>query len=314
MKIAIIIAGILLSSGIVVNAQTVVKHRVLGQDKGRLVIIDTDGKIEWEAPCNYSNHDITLLPNGNVLYASAVATVTEIAPDKTIVWQYTSKPKEGYTGRVEVHAIQRLANGNTMISENGNSRFIEVNKQGTIVKEHPYTIQNHDAHSETRLARLLDNGHYIASHERDATVREYDETGKVVWSYKLDLNNQQAIPGHKGHGTDVYHALRLKNGNTLIAAGSNNRLIEVNKEGKIVWSVERDELPGVRLFWVTSLEVLPNGNIVFGNTHGGDTNPQLIEITHDKAKKVVWTLNNREAFGDDMAAAMVLDVKANVIR
>ncbi|MBC7400647.1 MAG: PQQ-binding-like beta-propeller repeat protein, partial [Mucilaginibacter sp.] len=266
------------------------------------------------APCNYNNHDITYLPNGNVLYARSPNTVTEIAPDKTIVWQYISKPKEGYTGRVEVHAIQRLANGITLISENGNSRFVEVDKNGTIVKERPYTIENHDAHSETRLARLLDNGHYLACHERDATVREYDETGKVVWSYKLDLNNQPATQGHKGHGTDVYHAVRLKSGNTLIAAGSNNRLIEVDKVGQIVWSIERDELPGIRLFWVTSLEVLPNGNIVFGNTHGGDTNPQLIEVTHDKAKKVVWTLNNREAFGDDMAAAMVLDVKGKVIR
>jgi WD40 repeat protein len=303
-----------LLTGVITHAQTTVQHRVLGQDKNRLVIISADGKIEWEAPCNYSNHDITYLPSGNVLYASTSNTVTEIAPDKTIVWQYVSKPKEGYNGRVEVHAIQRLANGNTLISENGNSRLIEVDKNGTIVKERPYTIENHDAHSETRLARLLDNGHYLACHERDATVREYDETGKVVWSYKLDLNNLPAVGGHKGHGTDVYHAVRLKSGNTLIAAGSNNRLIEVDKAGQIVWSIERDELPNIRLFWVTSLEVLPNGNIVFGNTHGGDTNPQLIEVTHDKAKKVVWTLNNREAFGDDMAAAMVLDLKGKVIR
>ena len=122
------------------------------------------------------------------------------------------------------------------------------------------------------------------------------------------------MPGHKGHGTDVFHAVRLQNGNTLIAAGSNNRLIEVNKKGKIVWSIDRDELPGIQLFWVTSLEVLPNGHIVFGNTHGGEANPQLIEVTHDKAKKVIWTLNNRDAFGDDMAAAMVLDVAGKVIR
>lgn len=296
------------------NAQTTIKHRVLGQDKGRLVIIDADGKIEWETPCSYSNHDITMLPNGNILYASDPTTVTEISPDKKVVWQYVSKPKAGYNGRIEIHAIQRLANGNTMISENGNSRFIEVDKQGNIVKELPYTIEHHDAHSETRLARKLDNGHYLVCHEHDGTVREYDENGKVVWSYKLDLNGQEAVPGHTGHGTDVYHAVRLKNGNTLIAAGSNNRLIEVNQQGKIVWSIERDELPGIRLFWVTSIEVLPNGHIIFGNTHGGPANPQLIEVTHDKAKKVVWTLNNRDAFGDDMAAAMVLDIKGKIIR
>jgi len=312
--ISVLAAGCLLLVNGLASGQSAITHRVLGQDKGRLAIIDANGQIEWETPCSFSNHDISMLPNGNILYASDATTVTEIAPDKSIVWQYKSKPKESYTGRVEIHAIQRLANGNTMISENGNSRFIEVNKAGQIVKDRPYTIINHDPHSETRLARLLDNGHYLACHERDGTVREYDETGKVVWSYKLDLNGQEAVPGHTGHGTDVYHAVRLKNGNTLIAPGSNNRLIEVDKAGKIVWSVERDELPGIRLYWVTSLEVLPNGHIIFGNTHGGSANAQLIEITHDKAKQVVWTLNNRDAFGDDMAAAMVLDIKGKVIR
>ncbi len=295
-------------------AQSSVTHRVLGQDKNRLVILSADGKIEWETPCNYSNHDITYLPNGNVLYASSPNTVTEITPEKRVILKYIAKPKDGYSGQIEIHAIQRLPNGHTIISENGNSRLVEIDKDGKIIKVRPYTIENHDAHSETRLARLLNNGHYLACHERDATVREYSETGKVVWSYKLDLNNLPAVPGHKGHGTDVFHAVRLQNGNTLIAAGSNNRLIEVNKKGKIVWSIDRDELPGIQLFWVTSLEVLPNGHIVFGNTHGGEANPQLIEVTHDKAKKVIWTLNNRDAFGDDMAAAMVLDVAGKVIR
>jgi hypothetical protein len=312
MKLLNVWVGLMLIFGITANAQTA--HRVLGQDKGRLVIIDAAGKIEWEAPCKYGNHDISMLPNGNILFAQNATTVAEMAPDKSIVWQYTSKQKEGYTGRIEIHAIQRLANGNTLISENGNSRIVEVDKAGSIVKEMPYTIEHHDAHQETRLARKLDNGHYLACHEHDSTVREYDENGKVVWSYTLDLNNQEATSGHTGHGTDVFHAVRLKNGNTLIAGGSNNRVIEVNKAGKVVWSIERNELPGIQLFWVTSLEVLPNGNIVFGNTHGGPNNPQLIEVTHDKNKKVVWTLNNREAFGDDMAAAMVLDVKGKVRR
>jgi hypothetical protein len=228
MKLLTVLTGCLCIAGLTANAQTTIKHRVLGQDKGHIVILGTDGKIEWETPCTYSNHDISMLPNGDVLFASNATTVTEISPDQKVVWQYHSTPKEGYAGRVEVHAIQRLANGNTMISENGNSRFIEVDKDGKIIKALPYTIQNHDAHSETRLARLLDNGHYIACHEHDGTVREYDESGKVVWSYKLDLNNQEPVAGHKGHGTDVYHAVRLNNGNTLIAGGSNYRILEVN--------------------------------------------------------------------------------------
>jgi hypothetical protein len=143
-------------------------------------------------------------------------------------------------------------------------------------------------------------------------VREYDPTGKVVWSYKLDLAGQPRTPGHDGHGTEVFNAVRLRNGNTLIGGGNNNRVFEVTLEGKTVWSIERDELPGIHLCWVTSLEVLPNGNIIFGNTHAGPDNPQLIEVTRDK--KVVWTFKDWNRFGNDLVASQVLDVKGKVIR
>jgi hypothetical protein len=43
-----------------------------------------------------------------------------------------------------------------------------------------------------------------------------------------------------------------------------------------------------------------------GNTHAGDQNPQLFEVTRDK--KVVWTFRNFTTFGNSLAAATVLDV------
>jgi len=58
--------------------------------------------------------------------------------------------------------------------------------------------------------------------------------------------------------------------------------------------------------------VLPNGNIVFGNTHAGPDNPQLIEVTRDK--KVVWTLDNWKVFGNDLCAVWLMDAKRGTIR
>ena len=40
---------------------------------------------------------------------TAPAVVTEMSPKKEVVWKYEAKPKEGYKGRVEVHAFERLA-------------------------------------------------------------------------------------------------------------------------------------------------------------------------------------------------------------
>lgn len=289
------------------------RYRVLAQDKGKVAIVNADGKVEWEVECKYNSHDIHLLPSGNLLLHTAAATVTEMTPKKEVVWKYEAKPKEGYKGRVEVHAFQRLADGNTMVAESGNRRIVEVNKDGKIVKEVPLTVEKPDPHRDTRMVRKLDTGNYLVCHEADGCVREYDESGKIVWSYTLDLAGRPRAMGHgpEGHGTDVYGAIRLKNGNTVIAGGNNNRVIEVNKDGKVVWSIDQKELPNITLAWVTTLHALPNGNLIVGNCHAGPENPQLFEVTRDK--KVVWTFKNHQVFGDNTASSHVLDIKG-VIR
>ena len=114
-------------------------------------------------------------------------------------------------------------------------------------------------------------------------------------------------PGHDGHGDSVFGAVRLPNGNTLIAGGNNNRVLEVNKDGKVVWSIDQKELDGITLAWVTTLHALPNGNLIVGNCHAGEGNPQLFEVTREK--KVVWQFKDFKTFGNSPAAAHVLDIK-----
>ena len=292
------------------------QYRVLGADNGHIRIINAQGAVEWEAPNPTAReiHDIAMLPNGNVLFQTSYTTVVELNRDKQVVWKHESKPKEGYTGRVEIHSYQRLKNGLTLIAESGNTRLIEVDRADKIVRAIPLTVEQPNAHRDTRMVRALDNGHYLVCHEGDGKLREYDGTGKVVWSYALELGDRPRSPGHgvEGHGTEVFGAVRLKNGNTLIAGGNNNRILEVNRAGKIVWSLDHKELPGIQFAWMTTLQVLPNGNIIIGNTHAGPENPQLIEVTRDK--KVVWQFKNWDVFGNNLVAATVLGIKGNVIR
>jgi len=289
---------------------TPVSHRLLACDKGKAgVLRDSTGKLEWQTPLPFVAHDVSYLPNGNVLMPISGNTIVERTPDGKEVFKHVGTPKAPYTGSVEIHAFQRLPSGLTMIAETGNKRIIEVDKDDKIVVETPLTVDKPDAHRDTRMARKLANGHYLVCHENDGMVREYEpKTGKVVWSYALDMDGLPETPTHQGHGTHVFGAIRLPNGNTLIACGDGNRVIEVNKKGKEVWRVGTTELPGIHLYWVTTLQLLPNGNIVIGNTHAGPENPQLIEVTHDKAKKVVWTFQNFTDFGNDLCASQILDV------
>jgi hypothetical protein len=287
-------------------------YRVLGSDRNFFAIVGKSGEVEWKVPVKGTPHDVSMLADGNILLPADASTIVEMTPAKEIVWQYASKPKEGYTGKVEVHAFQRLDDGLTMIAETGNRRIIEVDRAGKIVHEVPLTVDKPDSHRDTRMARKLANGHYLVCHEGDGMVREYDPTGKVVWSYTIVLDNRPRTNGHDGHGTEVFGAIRLPSGNTLIAAGNNNRVLEVNPEGAIVWKIGHDELPGIRLAWVSTLQLLPNGNVVVGNTHAGPDNPQLFEVTRDK--RVVWKFNDFKTFGNDFVASQLLDIKGKVIR
>ena len=292
-------------------------HRLLAADSStrRIAIVGADGKIEWQQKVG-DLHDLHVLPNGNLLFQRSFQHVVEVDPktDHT-VWEYDAGRMNGNEGkRVEVHAFQRLRNGDTMIVESGPARILEVDTAGQVKREIKLKVNNPNAHSDTRLARKLDNGHYLVSHERDGAIREYNRKGEVVWEYAIPLFDKQPRGGHgpEAFGNQAFSALRLRNGNTLIGNGNGHSILEVTPSKDIVWSLHQNDLPGITLAWVTTLQVLPNGNIVFGNCHAGPENPQIIEITRDK--KVVWTFKDFTNFGNSLTNSIVLDVKGKSIR
>ena len=125
-------------------------------------------------------------------------------------------------------------------------------------------------------------------------------------------------PRRGGHGPEAwgnqcFGAVRLKNGNTLIATGNGHSVLEVTPGKKLVWKLQQKDLPGITLAWVTTLEVLPNGHYVIGNCHAGPKNPLVIEID-PKTKKVVWTLDRFADFGNSVPNSQLLDVAGSVIR
>ncbi|XAL98885.1 PQQ-binding-like beta-propeller repeat protein [Phycisphaeraceae bacterium D3-23] len=274
----------------------------------RIAIIDADGATQWQREV-HTIHDLHHLPSGNILYQDSFTHLIEVNPENDdIVWEYdAANTNRDGDERVEVHAFQRLDDGTTMIAESGPARIIEVDHAGNITHEIALQVDHPNAHSDTRLARKLDNGHYLVCHERDGAVREYDADGDVVWDYDIPLFDRERAGGHglDAFGNQTFAALRLENGNTLIATGNGHSVIEVNPDQEIVWHLAQDDLEGIRLAWVTTLQVLPNGNIILGNCHAGPDYPQIIEITRDK--EVVWTFHDFERFGDALSNSQILD-------
>lgn len=266
--------------------------------KKLIALVDETGKELWRHPIE-SIHDVHALDGGHILFQTDWTKLVEVDGAGKVVWRYDAATMNGNAGKaVEVHAFQRLPDGVTMIAESGPGRIIEVDRDGKLLKEIKLTLDKPDAHRDTRNVRKLENGHYLVAHEGDAKVREYDGTGKVVWEYEVK--------------SAVYSALRLPNGNTLIGTGNGHSVIEVTPEKKVVWSITENELPGVKLAWITQVARFANGNTLIVNCHAGPDNPQMVEVTPDK--KVVWTFKDLDRFGNALPVAQVLGLDGKVIR
>ncbi len=264
--------------------------------KNILAICDADGKVLWSHQTagpkkgHAGHHDVQVLANGNILYHDSWTKITEMTLDKKIVWTYDSATMNGNKGkRVHVHAFFRLPNGNTVIAESGVGRIIEVNNKGKIVHQFPL---KKGGTQKTRLVRLTPQGTYLVCSEQPGVVTEYNRKGEIVWDYLIKRR--------------VYGAIRLKNGNTLIASGGGNSVIEVTPDKKIVWEIKK-QVPNtqIHLKWMTCLKELKNGNFIVGNCHAGADNPQIFEINRDKI--IVWQFDNFDLVGDGLACWYILE-------
>ena len=109
-----------------------------------------------------------------------------------------------------------------------------------------------------RNCRRTPAGTTLVAIEAAGKVIEVDHEGKVVWSY------QPADPT----GRSPYQVQRLANGNTLIGFAQPGEVVEVDPKGRVVRSIGGDG-GGVRLGWVTGMEVLPNGGLLVADYMGG---------------------------------------------
>ena len=267
------------SASLLMAGETAHRHRILvaqyqGPGGNRLLEVSPEGKLTWEHKPPSICVMFQILPKQHLLYAygGKPTGVLEIDRKKQrVVWDYVSQSPQ-------VMAGERLPNGNTLLAEQGPSRVVEVNAKRKVVSSVSVPNAEQAFHRQLRLIHRLRNGNVLAAIEAEGAAREVDPTGRVVWEVK--------------GLADVYEALRLPNGNTLVACGTQKRVIEVTPEGKTVWELTAQDVPELNLTWITSLQLLRNGNFVVGNFLRGQEGKGAHAFEINRAKKVLWT------FGD----------------
>jgi hypothetical protein len=290
LAIALLIAlsGLLFSEAVQAEQpQTGTARSLFAADYQKKVaaLIRPDNSIVWQIPIR-DIHDAQPLDNGHWLLQTSFTNVIEVDESGKEMWRYDAgKTADGK--QVEIHAFRRISENVTMIAESGTSRILEVGRDGKILHTIPLKVKQADPHRDTRLVRPTIDGNYLVSHEAEGLVREYRRDGTIAWEYPV--------------GSKVYSAIRLKNGNTLIGTGDGHSVIEVDPKGTKVWEIKENDLPGIRLAWITMVDRLPNGNTWIVNCHGGEQ-PQILEVSSDK--KVVWQFRDAERFGNALPVAI----------
>ena len=257
-----------------------IRHSFLGVGKANgAAIINEDGSNAWQLKLPAS--DGWVLPNGNVLLALYPTAkfpgggVIEVdTATKEFVFEYQGSQKE-------ISTAIKVDNYHYLVVELGpNPQVVKVNHKGDVVHVMPLQCQKQNAHMQTRMLRVLPNGNYIAPHLLDFAVKVYEPaTGKVVQTFPTDDRGREKRDW-------PFTAIRLSNGNTLIACTNGNRIIEVDADGKIVWSVTNEDI-GQDLFDdACGAQRLPNGNTVISSYHAKGRSVKLFEVTREK--KVVW--------------------------
>ena len=252
-------------------------------------------------------------------FPASTASASDPGPALSVA-EGPARPEDFYPADIldKPLGVERLANGNTLIADAGgayytttDSAVIEVDPQGNVVWT--YSGDLRFAHT----ARPTQAGTILITDTSNDVVVEVNRAGEIVWSSDdwgggtgtlsdgshlhypnnaeeledgnllvTDRNNDRVLEVTRdGRIVWLYDKLvrphnghRLPNGNTLISDSESNVIIEVNSAGEIVWSFGG----GPALNWPRNGERLPNGNTLVTDSRGG----RVLEV--DPAGRTVW--------------------------
>jgi DNA-binding beta-propeller fold protein YncE len=209
--------------------------------KRQVAELDRTGKAAWL----YSPEGDTLtrqfsgfvhaarLPSGNTLVVDSGANrVIEVNPAKEIVWQSLDDAKL----KGPRHAV-RLATGGTLVADGGNNRIVEIDPQGHAAWTYGEMGCSGNGLFKPNHVCVLTNGRLLIADAGNHRVIEVDPTKGVTWQYGNTANRLGGGQGSAANQlTEPASCSRLPNGNTLIVDAGNQRILEIDLLGAIVWT------------------------------------------------------------------------------
>ena len=222
-------------------------------DLGQVMELGPDKQIRWQVSNLSFPLDAQLIGENHLLVAEYYGNrVTERDLKGHVLWQ-----KE-ITGP---QAAQRLANGNTFVATD--MALYEFDRDGKEVLKIDMPGEN----KRVMKSLKLPNGE-IACLMSDARIVRLDAAGKELHGFSVNLG--QRLFGGRIH--------MLPSGRVLVPHHSEDKVIEYDGQGKVVWEVPVEK--------PVSATRLPNGNTLVTSI-----NASVGAVEFDRAGNQVWHYN-----------------------
>ncbi len=181
----------------------------------------------------------------------------------------------------EIMSVQPLENGRFLVSECHAGRITEMDGQGIRFGSFPVATPP-SGHKTVRQIRLTSRGTVLAAETYSHKLREYARDGQVRREFDLRF---------------PYYPLPLPDGRTLVGCWNfpEAQVVELDAEGKTVWSVKASELPKeLGVTHIAGVARLPNGHTLVATSCKAGRAPapraMLFEITPDL--EIVWQMQD----------------------
>jgi hypothetical protein len=220
-------------------------------DAGSILEVDSENKVRWRVNDLAFPLDAQLLPGERVLVAEfRGGRVTERTRKGEVIWQKLVQ---------EPLVAQRLANGNTFIGTR--YQLLEVDRNGkqlfSYMRPQGDQIMKAQKQPDGSIGLVTDAGLFV----------RLDREGKELSRFRVDvrtsggridllpggrvlvpLKDQNRVVEYDAEGTVVWEAsfpepvaaVRLANGNTMITGYQSQRAVEVDRSGKTVYEYKTD--------------------------------------------------------------------------
>ena len=199
-----------------------------------------------DSPLSETSFEDTRVVNGTV-YRYRVTSLDDVGNESTsidpvvgwgtnknakVVWQFGETGRDGQ-GEAQLYApygLDLTGERTILVADSHNGRVMETDPLGNILWQYKGNLIE-----PVRIKSINDNEVLIVDAEGSSVRLVQKDTNEVKWIYGKGKRKHGKSLGELNNPND---ATSLPSGNILIADTGNGRVIEVNQEGRIVWTSE----------------------------------------------------------------------------